>query len=301
MHPRSFLTSKVSVVILLAALSLVSCRAQQARRSSDNPARRQANAASAAAGTSRTTDSVLMVQQKLLQLIDTMADVMERDRGRIRDLEIEIARLKSILSRYGVQGVNDPIRTTSAPQSYYSPPASRSVAPQFQGASSPASVAVPAPSPSVPGQQLPVTGPTDVPSVRVSASVAAPPTDEIAREYSTALQAFNQNEYQRAIDILTRLRREDPFSSYAPNYEYWRGESFYALGQFEKAIESFTIVLTQFPGSGKSDDADFKIAESYLRIGDQARARNAYDRLLALYPDSEYRTRAETRLRTLRN
>ncbi|HET6512645.1 MAG TPA: tetratricopeptide repeat protein [Candidatus Kapabacteria bacterium] len=222
-----------------------------------------------------------MVQERLLQLVDTMADLIEKDHKRIRQLELEIARLRSVLDRYGIQVPREPVGES---QPTYQP------RPNVTG---------PSGSPAVPGEQLPRTDPT-APSVDIRGTVLPMPSPQAMSQYQTALQAFNEGRYSQSIDMLTELRRSDPNSVYAPNYEYWRGESFYALGQYERAIQSFTTVQTQFPGSAKSDDAEFKIAESYDKLGDRSRARLAYERLLAVHPDSEYRPRAETKLRRLR-
>ena len=266
----------LSLAIVLVALIFASCRpAQQARRSSDQTGNRRA-----AAGSSLQLDSILMVQNRLLQLIDTMADVMEKDRGRIRHLELEIARLRSVLERYGIQVPRDPIGQSQPVQQPLR------------------TVTGPSGSPAVPGEQLAQR--SIGPSVSIDATQLQPPSQEAASMYQMALQAFNEGRYSQSIDMLTELRRSDPYSTYAPNYEYWRGESFYALGQYERAIQSFTIVQTQFPGSSKSDDAEFKLAESYDKLGDRSRARVAYERLLALHPDTEYRPRAETKLKRLR-
>jgi tol-pal system protein YbgF len=222
-----------------------------------------------------------MVQERLLQLVDTMADLIEKDHKRIRQLELEIARLRSVLDRYGIQVPREPVGES---QPTYQP------RPNVTG---------PSGSPAVPGEQLPRTDPA-APSVDIRGTVLPMPSPQAMSQYQTALQAFNEGKYSQSIDMLTELRRSDPNSVYAPNYEYWRGESFYALGQYERAIQSFTTVQTQFPGSAKSDDAEFKIAESYDKLGDRSRARLAYERLLAVHPDSEYRPRAETKLRRLR-
>lgn len=230
-----------------------------------------------------------MVQQRLLQLVDTMADLIEKDHGRIRQLELEIARLRSVLDRYGIQVPRDPVGQA---QPTYQPQLAR---PNVTGPGG-----NPAGSPAVPGEQLPRSSDPYAPSVDTRGTVIPLPSPEAQSQYQTALQAFNEGRYSQSLDMLTELRRSDPNSVYAPNYEYWRGESFYALGQYERAIQSFTIVQTQFPGSAKSDDAEFKIAESYDKLGDRSRARVAYERLLAVYPDTEYRPRAETKLRRLR-
>src|SRR2546421_5573565 len=91
--------------ILSLVLGLASgCRtSQQTRRNNAANGRGTAGQASA-----RQMDSLYMVQDKLLSVIDTMAGIVAEDRARIRSLEIEIAKLKSYIEQQNISGAIPP-------------------------------------------------------------------------------------------------------------------------------------------------------------------------------------------------
>ena len=99
---------KHTVVFLFAILAfVVGCRpSQQTRR--NTAANSRTNTASQTSG--KSMDSLYMVQNKLLTIIDTMSDVLAQDRSRIRDLEIEVAKLKSLLDQQRMMGSAPPLQ-----------------------------------------------------------------------------------------------------------------------------------------------------------------------------------------------
>jgi tol-pal system protein YbgF len=214
-----------------------------------------------------------MVQNRLLDLIDTMSDVLANDRARILRLEQEIARLKAAM------------RTSS-------------VIPQ----QAPAYSIPPPASPPAPNQQLPSASPyQSTPPSQPSTNypLGPDPTTSVADRYTEALKIFNQGNYQLALERFQELQLLDPNGALAANYGYWKGEAQYALGRYTDAITTFHEVLEQFPNSTKTDDAEFKIAESYEKLGNTTNARNVYRRLLREHPSTEYKSRIEARLRIL--
>ncbi len=249
----------------LALLLLASCRpSQQTRR--NNAANARNGAGSQAAG--KQMDSLYMVQDKLLTIIDTMSNIVSQDRARIRDLEIEVSKLKSLLEQQRMSGAVPP---PSPALNYTAPPPAQSQPAIPQSAPQP--------------QSQPQSQPTSY-----------PPNDA----YSAALKSFNDGRYMDALTAFDGLSRSDPSSPYAPNFLYWKGESLYALGQYDEAIRTFHDVLNKFPTSGKADDAEFKIGASYEKLGDRTNARTAYERLILSFPESEYKARAEARLNKLK-
>jgi tol-pal system protein YbgF len=257
---------KIVIPALFAMLVVTGgCRtSQQTRR---NAAANGRNG-TAAQMSGRQMDSLVMVQDKLLTIIDTMAGIVAQDRARIRSLELEIAKLRSLIEQ---QNMGNPIPPSAPPvnaplQNYTSPP------PQRDG-------------------MVPL-----VPPSQSAQPTSYPPNDR----YNTALKYFNDGRYMDALTSFDELSRVDAQSQYAPNYLYWKGESLYALGQYDEAIRTFHDVLNKYPQSGKADDAEFKIGASYEKLGDKRNARMAYDRLVLSYPQSEYRTRAEARVNKLK-
>jgi len=274
-----------SIGILLLALALLaSCRTSQQTR-----ARGAANQRGAQAG-AKQMDSLVMVQDKLLTIIDTMASVVAQDRARIRTLEIEIAKLKSMIERQNIGvSIPPPAPPVNTPmQNYNAPP------PQENNNNTNNNYTAPQEQNSKPSQ-LGIS-PQSAPMEPLHQPVSYPPNEK----YSAALKLFNDGRYMDALTSFDELSRVDASSQYAPNYLYWKGESLYALGQYDEAIRTFHDVLTKYPESSKADDSEFKIGASYEKLGDRRNARSAYERLTLSYPQSEYRARAEARLNKLK-
>src|SRR5437879_2394337 len=106
-------------VLFMGLAFVASCRtSQQTRRNT------AANQRGAQAG-ARAADSLVMVQDKLLTIIDTMASIVAQDRAKIRSLEIEVAKLKSLIERRNIGvSIPPPAPPVNAPMQNYnaSPP-----------------------------------------------------------------------------------------------------------------------------------------------------------------------------------
>lgn len=253
--------------------------------------RRGTSSAAGRTGALSSSDSILMIQQKLLNLIDTMSGVLERDTKRIRILEQEIQRLKARLGETGSNIIQPP--TYTAP--HYNPPSysSQSYFPSPPDAArntSPHGVAY--------GGNV-TTDPTGVSVRELSDNEKAALLPPPPKEYTDALMQFNARKYKEAFRRFDQLEQNDPSSAYTPNYVYWRGESLFALARFAEAAIDFKAVADHYPNSLKGDDAQLKYAESLDRLGARDQALLEYQRLIQRYPLSEYRSRAESKMRSL--
>lgn len=267
---RSLLLYAALMITIFAAG--VGCRpSQQTRRTGT------ANAAKNAAN-SKSTDSLLLVQDHLVDLIETMSNALSLDRVRIKNLEIEVARLRSMIEQQRVQSSSGyRLPSMSAPPQ--PPPTQTSSVPSSAKTfSAPPTGGIP------PNTPLPSSG---------TGGSTNP------ERYARALQLFNEARYEEAMNAFDELSRDDAASPYSPNYLYWRGESQYALSRYNDAVASFQSVVDGYATSPKADDAQFKIGESYEKLGNKPAATSAYQRLLAQYPDTEYRSRVEGRLKRL--
>jgi tol-pal system protein YbgF len=205
-------------------------------------------------------DSLLMVEDRLINVIDSLTGLVDQDRARIHALEQEVTLLRA-----RVEG-----RVPALP-----PPAP-----------------IQRPMPPAGGESARPTLPTS------ENSPLGPPPFET--RYTDALHSFNQGQYATALRQFQSLATEDPSSAYAPNYLYWQGESLFALHRYNEALQKFSGVVDRYPNSLKADDARFKIAESYEAMNLPSSARQAYERLIADNPTSEYTARARARLKKLR-
>ena len=135
------------------------------------------------------------------------------------------------------------------------------------------------------------TGTTDVSPTRIS-------SDIFKKSYIDALSAYNDGNYELAIEGFGRLVTEAPSHKLADNCQYWLGESYYALKNYKRAILEFENVF-QFGEQDKWDDAQLKLGICFQRIGNFDKARDEFQKLVDHYPGSEYYQRAQQYLRQL--
>jgi tol-pal system protein YbgF len=211
-------------------------------------------------------DSLLMIEQKLTEVIDSMSSLIDADHTRIRTLEQQVHALQN--------------QSTTAPLPV--PP---------QAPSNPNNSYLTAPPPSIP-PPAPQSPPPSLPSSNDGNS--------FQQRYTDALGLYNDNNFEAALDAFKSLENDDPNGAYASNYKYWEAECYFSEKRYNKALETFGIVLNKFPNSTKVAATLYKTGECYERLRDTQNARAAYERVLADYPSSEYHTRALARLKAMK-
>lgn len=114
--------------------------------------------------------------------------------------------------------------------------------------------------------------------------------------YDEALRLYYARRYREAITAFDALIRDGGDPTLVDNCQYWKGESYYGLGNYEQAILEFQKVFS-YSDSNKLDDAQLKLGLSYRKLGNSERARLEFQKLLDEYPGSEYAGRARSYLR----
>ncbi|MBN2710677.1 MAG: tetratricopeptide repeat protein [Calditrichaceae bacterium] len=121
---------------------------------------------------------------------------------------------------------------------------------------------------------------------------------EYESRYDEARAAFENRNYEYALQLFESLLGNSTSKSLSDNAQYWIGECHYALRQYDAAIIAFEKVFT-FPKSNKKPDAQFKLGLCYARKGDKNKAIEEFNRLKTEYPNSIYVSRAEKIIATL--
>jgi tol-pal system protein YbgF len=172
------------------------------------------------------------------------------------------------------------------------------------------------PAPAVPGEPLlpqPTEPPATVgpssppPSSSRPTTPEAPAPDNLALskepadvqdEYKLALRAFNDQQYDKAIQQFRNFQRKSPNSDMADDAQYWIGESYFAQKDYNRAILEFNDVLKYRRGD-KVPAALLRQAQAFLEIGDKTDARLILQKLVNDYPNSQEAREARDRLQTL--
>ena len=101
--------------------------------------------------------------------------------------------------------------------------------------------------------------------------VAEHPTDKAAI-YQLGLKKLDAGDTARARELFGEFLQRFKSDAYAPNAQYWLGETWYAEKKYNDAIVEFQKVLKDHKGSEKVPDALLKIGLSFQSQGDCEKA-----------------------------
>ena len=118
--------------------------------------------------------------------------------------------------------------------------------------------------------------------------------------YNTALSAYNNQNYDQAIERFGLLIRKHPDHDLADNALYWTGECLYAQKDYRGAIDQFKKLIESYPKGGKVPDALLKTGYSYFSLNDFVNARIYFKKVIVNYPFSPAGSKAEAMLKRIR-
>ena len=123
-------------------------------------------------------------------------------------------------------------------------------------------------------------------------------TPEAQDEYKAGLVAFQEQQFDRAIQQFRSFQRKFPSSEMADDAQYWIGESYFRQRDFNRAILEFNDVLKYRKGD-RVPAALLRQAQAFLEIGDKTDARLILQKLVNDHPKSGEAQEAESRLQAL--
>lgn len=113
----------------------------------------------------------------------------------------------------------------------------------------------------------------------VEAAVATFQEDAEERVYREARRAITREQFDRAIELFSRMRTDFPQGRYAPESYYWQAFSLYRLEGYREALSLLEAQLASYPEARINDDA----RELELRLrGQLARRGDAQSAAIAL-------------------
>ena len=90
-----------------------------------------------------------------------------------------------------------------------------------------------------------------------------------------------------------------PNTEYAPNAQFYIGETYYRKGEYPSAVKAFDDVLEQYPANNKTPDAHYMKGTALLKMGQRNKARDEFYLLIRKYPSSELAAKAKSQLKGL--
>lgn len=130
-------------------------------------------------------------------------------------------------------------------------------------------------------------------------SVRGNPEDE-RRSYDAAFDELKEGRYAEAARRFKSFLQLYPDGDYAPNAQYWLGESYYVTQNYEIALEAFQTLLRTFPNSTKAPDGLLKLGYCQYELRQWDAAEATLNRVMQQYPDTTVARLAQGRLRAMR-
>ena len=121
---------------------------------------------------------------------------------------------------------------------------------------------------------------------------------EYKKTYIDALSAYQNGDYNKAINGFSGLVLSDPNNDLADNSQYWLAECYYTMKNYKRAIMEFEKVFS-FSGTDKDDDAQLKLGHCHRSMGNFKKSREEYQRLIDYFPGSEFYEKARESLKQL--
>jgi tol-pal system protein YbgF len=115
--------------------------------------------------------------------------------------------------------------------------------------------------------------------------------------YHSAKQAFDQGDYDSALEKFQKLIKKYPNSKNADNAQFWIGETYYHEKWYEKAILEYQKVIEKYPKGNKVQASLLKQGFSFFNLGDKANARLIFTELIKKYPKSNEAQIAKKKLK----
>lgn len=288
---QRYATRSAWMVAALAAATIVSPALAQSGRLSlaDRVDRLEQQAAGQgeAAGTVELLNRITQLQtemQSLRNLVEQQAFEIENLKRRARDQYVD---LDSRIAR--IEG-----GAPSAPASVDS------------GTTKPLAPAAPQPGQLAmeePEVRAPVDGLQGTTGLGEDSAVAVEPTaqprDE-RRAYETAFDSLKEGRYAESARRFQSFLAEFPNGEYAPNAQYWLGESYYVTQNYQIALDAFQQLLSRFPDSAKAPDALLKVGYCHYELRNFSEAEAVLNQVIQQYPDTTVSRLAQVRLRSLR-
>jgi tol-pal system protein YbgF len=104
--------------------------------------------------------------------------------------------------------------------------------------------------------------------------------------YEIAKQAYDNGDFQSALQGFEIFSEKYPESSNADNARFWIGEIYFAEKWYERAILEYEKVIKNYPEENKVPGAYLKQGLAFEKLGENANARLILNQLMEKFPDS---------------
>jgi tol-pal system protein YbgF len=140
----------------------------------------------------------------------------------------------------------------------------------------------------------------EIQAAKPAEPVAPPVTTNLSKtdQIAAIKTAYESKEYERAISGCDSFLNKYPDDKqFTAQVLFWRGDSYYELGEFKKAVLSYQDLLTRFQTFSKVPEALYKVGLSLDKLKFPKDANVFYEEILKKYPKSSFAGKAKEELK----
>jgi len=105
---------------------------------------------------------------------------------------------------------------------------------------------------------------------------------------------FNQNEYQKALDVFEATAKEFPNEpKVAEPGLFYAGLSYYLLQFYGQAVDSWLALINRFPLTSKAAEGAFRTGDTYFKAREYEKAISTFRFVVEKHPNSPYAPTAQ--------
>lgn len=139
---------------------------------------------------------------------------------------------------------------------------------------------------------------TAKPAVVVAEEPTAPRNLNKTDQVAAIKTAYEDKQYEKAIsgcDVFLRKYSDD--KQFTAQVLYWRGDSYYELGEYKKAVLSYQDLLTRFQNFSKVPEVLYKVGMSLEALKFPKDAAVFYEEVIQKHPKSSFAAKAKEQLK----
>ena len=133
----------------------------------------------------------------------------------------------------------------------------------------------------------------------VNAPSSAVPGISAESAYQTALTDYTKGNLDLAMQEFTDYVKNFPKTDYAPNAQFYIGETYRRKGDLPNAIEAYNQVIDGYSDNSKTPDAFYMKGVTLVQAGKPTAAKKEFTELIRRFPSTDLAAKAKSQLKSL--
>ncbi len=137
------------------------------------------------------------------------------------------------------------------------------------------------------------------PSGTGAPATSAVPGMSAEQAYQTALTDYTKGNLDLALQEFSDYVKTFPNTDFAPNAQFYIGETYRRKGDLPSAIDAYNQVIDGYKDNSKTPDAFYMKGVTLVQAGKPTAAKKEFTELIRRYPNTDLASKAKSQLKSL--